>query len=458
MSRWQGILLLLIGAELVVGAVMLLRHVSQPVPPLPQVELFDPLTADQLRARRDRVRPHIAADWAELAELYLAHGFYPESEACLRRANELAPRDARLRGRWAFCLSRLGQMEPAIERFEQAVALGHPEPAELWYFAGRDYLRLEQTEPARQAFLLAQELPAAQYELAKLEIRDGHPDQAAARLERLQRRYPEAFAPHWLRSRAELQRDDRVAADVFARRAAEAGERLPTPFDRQSERVIAVNRDFGRSRLQEDAKRMIDRDQLGPARRLLEQMQRAQWTSEAADLLADVEFSEGRPEEARKLLDEVLRRDGPTLHGLWRYGDALQEIGQESQAASAWRHAVTLGPAGEAQGLMVKLSQYHEQLGELDEARRWKARFYYAAGATLLRRGEPGPARASLEESLRSDDQNADAWFYLGECQRLLGVPVQAQRAYERCLALRPEHGRAQTELARIASASGDSP
>lgn len=444
------ILLAVLGAELLAGTALVAWQSAQPAPPLPPVEMFDPLTAEQMRQLRAGVRPRAADDWGDLAEVYLAHGFYPEAEACYRRACELSPHQAELRGDWAFCLSRMGRIEDALVEFGQAIALGHPEPAALRYFAGRDWLRLEQTEAAKRTFLLAADLPAAQYELARLDLSEGRVERAVERLERLQREFPDCLAPHWLRARAERRLGHAREAEEYERRAAAARGRLPTPFDERSERVRQVYHQFGRQGRLEQLRQEIERGNLAEARGGLEQLLQQQWSAEAADLLSDVEFAEGRLDAARRLLREVLDREGPTLHWLWRYGEACEADGDIDEASRVWRQAVALGPEVEAQGLLVKLSQLCESRGDVDEARRLKARFYHAAGVELLDRGQPGAARASLEESLALDAERAATWFYLGQALEALDRAADARRAYGRCLELQSFHGRALDALRRL--------
>lgn len=456
MSRWQWLLIGLIGVELAVAAVLLVRH-QQPTiaPPVPPRELFDDETSAALSAARDQVRPAAAEDWAHLAELYLAHGYYPEAEACHRRACELAPKDAELRALWAFCLSRMGDMEQAVPQFRQAIKQGHPRPRELHYFAARDLLRLGDIPAAREALLDAGDLPAARYERAKLELAEKDAAQAVRLLEPLQQEFPAALPSHWLRGRAERMLGRHAEAERFERRAAEVGGRLPTPFDRHSDRIYDAHHRLGLARRWKEARRLLDAGRLADARRLLEQGLAIRWQAPGADLLAEVAYEQGDVEGALQLLREILDRVEPSQHHWWRYGDTLEAAGRRDEAAEAWHRAVTLGPETEGRGLYVKLSQYHAERGEAAEAERFRARFYYAAGVERLRAGQPAEALASLEEAVSIFPQDPDAWYYLAECRRRLGNAAEAGQAYRRCLELRPQHGRAFRALASAEKKAG---
>ena len=453
MTRLPWILAAVLGVELVVAGVLIVRRVQTPTPPLPRVELFDNQTAAALRAERDAVPSRSPRDWAKLAERYIAHGFYAEAEACHRRACELAPDDARLRGLWAFCLSRMGRMARAIELFEEALKLGHARPAELHYFIGRDHLRLEEVAAARAAFKAAGDLPAARYERAKLALAENRVDEAVELLAPLQQEHADVLPVHWLRARAEQQRGDLAAADRFAQRAAAVNGRLPTPFDDHSDRVYDAHNYFGLSQRWHDARELIENERFEDAREVLEAGLASQWHSQGADLLADVAFRQGRQAECIELLKDILENDETTLHRLWRYGDALQEAGRTDQAYPTWRHAIALGPETDGKGLYVKLFQYHSDRGEQTQADRFKARYYHASGVELLRGDDPVKARASLEESVRLYDEDPDAWFYLGETRQRLNDGPAARDAYERCLALRPEHGRARRAMGQFGPA-----
>jgi tetratricopeptide (TPR) repeat protein len=61
--------------------------------------------------------------------------------------------------------------------------------------------------------------------------------------------------------------------------------------------------------------------------------------------------------------------------------------------------------------------------------------------------GNPPAARPAFEEAVKHDPELAAAWYYLGECDRLLGHPDAARTAFTRCLRIDPDFGRAHTAL-----------
>ena len=56
-------------------------------------------------------------------------------------------------------------------------------------------------------------------------------------------------------------------------------------------------------------------------------------------------------------------------------------------------------------------------------------------------------AGEAVERSLELNPQDPQAWFYNAEIKRLLGDEAAAIAAYQKCLKLNPNHGRAIREL-----------
>jgi predicted TPR repeat methyltransferase len=61
----------------------------------------------------------------------------------------------------------------------------------------------------------------------------------------------------------------------------------------------------------------------------------------------------------------------------------------------------------------------------------------------LLQIGHPDKSVNYFTASVKHDPQFVPGWFYLGESRRLSGQREQAITAYEACLKLNPNHGRA---------------
>lgn len=258
-----GTFLLLL--ELVAGALFISHRQLQPGPPLPDLSGLDPLTQAEVEAQITRCRLGArwwnplswrdASAWHQLGEQYLALGYFPEAEACLRQGVTWDRYQAELAFRHAFALERLGRIEAAIRAYEDAQRRGHSRGADIHYYLGKNHLRAEHREAAQAAFQAAGDLAAARYELALLAAEVGQWERAQTLAEQLAQEHPQAYHPAGLLHRLAIWQNDRLAA----RRWADAFEArpwpLPSPFDREFEWVFRTANSLGRDARFRDAGR-----------------------------------------------------------------------------------------------------------------------------------------------------------------------------------------------------------
>ncbi len=445
MSLREWIVVGVIVAELFGGAALGLWRWSQPKAPVADVSSTEPLAAAHLRRQAETCRT--TADWAKLGESYLAYGYFTHAEACFRQASAWEPNNPALAFDLAFTLERLGRTSEANEQYRRAISLGHPSPADCRYFIGRNLLREEKEPEARAAFVEAGDHPAARYELARLLVRDGHLEEAAAEGDRLAAEYPKALQPWLLRARIEVLRGDAKAEARFADRADHTLDRLPTPFDAQSQRLMDAFDRMGAEHEWRACRDLLTAGKVAEAEPRLRDALEAQWDPVGADLLAEAELQNGRPREAFFLLNEVVEKAGPTAYSLTRLGDALEAGGQIDAAVKTWLRAVDLGTPEELKDLHYRLSMHFDQSRNPERARQHLALAYYGAGLLAFHRREWADARTTLEKAVETDPKSAQAWFYLGELHRAQGRPAEARAAYRRCLDVNPNHGRALAAL-----------
>ncbi len=425
-------LALAIAAELLVGGWLVWRHVHALHPPVPDPSAVDAVTAAEFR---DLAAAATTADgWGNLGEAYLATGFYPEAAACLTRAAALDPTADR-HFKHAFALERLGLLEDANAEYRAAAAANHPRAKDCWYYVGRNHLRLENAAAAAEAFAKAQPLPGARFELARLA------GQADAEAGRLATEFPTAYPPVALRLRLAVLRNENTTAlaDAFARRPRP----LPTPFDAEVDWVMGRASGVGHARLFRDAGRDLQAGRAAAAEEKLRAALAARWDPEVADKLADVRFAQGDRAEALRILTEVVDRGGPTAQSLWRRGQAEEAGGQLQQAVATWERAAALASGPGGRDLLQDLAAAHERLGDKEKAKRYPARAHLAAGIAAVDAGRWDEATTALGHATEADPASANAWFELAEAHRLAGRPADARAAYERCLKLNPDHGRA---------------
>lgn len=449
----RAILVGVIVGELLVGGFLLARRLREATPPKPDVSFFDPVTAEALRlAATDCEAPE---QWAELGELYLAHGFFLEGEACLREASARLPEDADLAFRHGFALERFGKLDEANARYSTAIQLGHKRTPDIYHYLGRNFLRLEQVEPAREAFAKAGDMRGATYELARIDLRAGRID-AAEGAARSLATHSRTAQPIALQFRIAIARWDRATAirlaDQFDRQSAQ----LPVPFDLEFGRLNKVHDQFGIAGQREKLAQLLASGTRQAADQLAQGLLADEWTPAVADHWAEVAFQQGRPREAITRLEEAIARDGPAWPLLERLGDAYSEAGDAGKALVVWERAARLGTGPELKNLRHKLALDYEKAGRQDVANSYHALAALSAGieahellialsanidAFVVSR--QADLVSALTEATQRDPRLAHAWFYLGEDHRLRGQSAEARAAYEKCLQLDPDHGRA---------------
>ncbi|MBI1902716.1 MAG: tetratricopeptide repeat protein [Planctomycetia bacterium] len=402
----------------------------------------DTISAGDLEKLRLESRPEQASDWRRLAQAYMAYGYPAESEACFAKSAAMDPAEPEARYQWAQCLAHLGRIEASVEQLRQAVERKHPRPADCWYFIGRNYLRLEDPARAEQAFREAGDLPGAQLELAKLEIRSGRLEAALARLKPLQEKQPRDTEPHLLRARAEELSGNAAAAEKFYDLADHAPDRIRTPLDLESERWSADRKTIGIDQRWTVANEMIMAEKPGPETAGIRNLLDFKWNSPAAETLVIKAINARRLSEADELLYELTQREGHTLAVLELHGDVCVARQRPEDARDYWERAVKVGGV-DPQDIYKKLAAFYQWSKNPAKAQQHTARDHHAAGAQAFWRGDYAAAIEKLESAVAADPGLAAAWFYLGEARRLSGDRAQAYKAYERCLLISPEHDRA---------------
>jgi len=449
-NRTQVSLLLLVSIEMLVGGWAVSRHLYRPRPPIPDLTEYNPYTSQQITDLAEQVDPDTATDWADLADVYLAHGLFPESESCFRRAVELKPRDAELLYRWGFCLSSMGQLEEARQRLRDALTAGYDPPADCWYLIGRTELRSEHVEEALAAFEQASKLAAARFELAKVDVRAGRAEAGISILTQLATELPNAFRPHLLRAQAEaMLGNDSVAAN-YLDLAEVCSAQLPTPTHEFRKRILATLDSHSVTELVNRSIELLDSRQVDQADALLQTAVGSYWDADVEDVRASVELHRGNLREHRQQLEAIAEQDGMDSYRMWRIGLALSAADQPADAAQAHLAAVTLNTDARANDSLEQLAIVYQKLGDHQHANHYAARFRFSVAMQLFRQAKLIEARSVLRQSVGTDDKYPHTWFYLGEIERYLGNTETASGAYSRCLELAPDYGRAVAARERI--------
>ncbi len=453
MSRTNRRLLVLIAVEVIVGGVFVGRRLTRLVPPEPDWALLEPATAAEIRAAT--VGCESAEDWRKLGELYMADGWFRESEMCHRVACKLAPNDANCARQWAFALERLALFDEANAQYRRAAQL-NPEQADACaYFIARNHLRADKPQEARAVFAGGKALDANRYELARLHLRAGEFAEAGVLLEGLLAKHPNTLQVHHLGYRLALERGDLRRAATHADAARYATDKLPTPFDEEALRVIKVTQMLGSGRKWKEARDLIEAGRLDEAEKILREAKEVYPNLDADELLAEIALRRGRFAESTALLEAFATRGGQSARVADRIGDVWAAAGQGGKARANWLRAVQLEAGLNLKSAHHKLAKSFAMAGDKTAAEWHLARGHYFVGRDLLQFGYPDKAVDYFVAAGRYDPNMAQAWFYLGEGRRRAGQKEQAATAYHACLKLSPNHGRALASLALIERATG---
>jgi predicted Zn-dependent protease len=151
----------------------------------------------------------------------------------------------------------------------------------------------------------------------------------------------------------------------------------------------------------------------------------------------------GRPDEATQLLSEAIDRAGPTYRLLWRLGQVHAARGNPSQSVKLWERATRLATGPETQGLWQDLATHYERAGDAKRIRVYSVKAGLAEGLQLLNGGQASDAAVVLMRVVKMNPGSPEAWYYLGRAHRALGHTSDARAAYQKCLAINSDYGRA---------------
>lgn len=448
MSKFAWVLVVVIVAEVAVGGWLYRQRTAGPASPEADLAALDPMDAAALQAATRHGNGKDA--WVAEADAWLAFGYFSEASACYWQAAELAPDDPEIRFQWAFCLSLLGRSEASIDQYRAALERGHGEPSSCHYFIGRNFLRLEQPAEAEQALQAAGGLPAAQWELARLYWLQDDLAAAEEALAGALDAHPRSPQTNWLQARILAGRGKVNEAAVFADLADLAKSSMQTPFDVQHDRMEELRRSYGLEREKDQLQHKIAEVDEERAAELLEAALERRWWSEAAVQLASLRLRQGESTRAEQLIEQVLRSDGPSPMALELLARAYSDSGRVEQARQQLERAAWMGPTGYLQQVHQGLSELYSRLGDEGLAQWHKGLAMFAEGFQAYWNDNLFMAKELFNKSVQTVPDYPPAWFYLGESYRRSGELEIAAQAYQNCLTLHPQHGRARDALLRL--------
>jgi tetratricopeptide (TPR) repeat protein len=454
MSRPRQVWLAVLLVELAVITMLSWRRWNTAAVPLPDLRQYhDSQTAEELQALLESPGPDEPARWRSLADACLAYGHYAQADTCLEQAWRLDPaRDtAYQRG---LCDSRLGRLDKARAWFEKvADDSGGVLSSRAWYQLGRLALRREDAAAATEAFRRAGDFywPAV-YQRAKLLVRGGQPAAAGPLLEQLLGPHRDDLRVWQLRGRyfeavGELDQAER-AFDRSLRGFVSLGLDDTELYLRPIRKKYGFVRDYG---IAAEAQRKSSDG--APARVLVRRMLTDPlWQNAYLPVnqdLAELALRADDVESARRLIERQFNVQLYPSSKAWELrGDLAARTNDWQGAREGYLHALEISPANG--GLETLLVETAEKLKQPRVAALGKQRSLLQAAMEMYRRNEIADAGGLFSQLLDDAPNWYQAWYYLGECHRLRGDQESAISAFEECLELNPDHGRARRALAQV--------
>ncbi|MSR57175.1 MAG: tetratricopeptide repeat protein [Planctomycetaceae bacterium] len=454
MIALRRFLLAAIGFELLAVAILAGRRLNAThVAPPPVAQYNDATAGSELLSLPHRFLFDGPAKWRRLGEAYLVYGYFSKADACLRRGVADDPAAIEVAIAHGFVLERLGQIEEAAEVFRRAALRSKgPLAATAWHHVGRNHLRLEQPDPALQAFERAGDdhFPSV-YQRAKWLIREGRALEAQPLLSHLADNFPNDLHVWQLQATAAAQLGQ--AGQVAAARDALELAVPDLELDDLDSYFKPIRERFGLARGIEAAVRQQHAGKRGLAADLMEQLVHDDplWENSYLLLLQDaasMQVQAGNFEAAAPLLDRQINAQGfPTAIAWEALADVELSRDREQPAWQALQHAERMLPNP---NLHFKMAELAKRLGDDAAYDRHLCRAGLLVSVGLLRSNRLEEARRSLRGVLTLDPNMSDAWYFVGETESRLGQIAQARAAYRRCLTVDPDHGRAQIALDRL--------
>ena len=422
--------------------------------PLPATRLnvLDPIAVEDIRRLESEHRADNRKDWLDLAAVYRTFGLLPEALFCYERAEKIRPLKPKDHFAWGICLSRFGEIEKAQGHLQEVIAAHHVWQEDAWLQIGLNYLRTEEPAKAEQALRNATQRPIAKLALARLLSRTRREKESIQLLQQLLERYPNGLRIHQLKAWVHEMQGEARPAEYHRDRVLRAADSLTThdlsrQHDDQWFQKIGNGRFFFESLSAEeqgDLRNAIDLALAGL---------KAAWQEDRALRVIYLRLANQEPAKALVACEEFFVRVGESVESLTFAGEALMEMGKTEEAIKLWLWATRYRSSRFVDTNMrvhEKLKMAYEARGEKQKALRQQGFMELEKALLMWNRNEVRNSLVEFEEAMELVPDSVIGWYYLAETRRLLGDGSGARKAYQACLELDPQHGRAQRGLARL--------
>ncbi|QDV66800.1 tetratricopeptide repeat protein [Rosistilla carotiformis] len=465
MKRLKKLLVVVLLLEIVLCGLYVKRRLWRHHVVLPTVTLDDPLLATEFQELADQAAAGGSEEWQALGEGLLGQGFYGEAEHAFRAAVDIDPGNYMAQFALAFCLDRTGRIAESSEAYLKASEIERKSKQLIGsvehclYQVGKNELRAEDAGAAIDRFASQAGFAPASYQYAKLLVRDGKVDRALPVLEMQLGKTPLSLKFNALR----LQALEATGQQALAAQAADVLQRsrYMIPIDMSTNFVTPLNQRLGIARkLQEYNELLATGDMDLLAKHLQTMWDLAEPTTlhqKSAILIsmAEVAFQRRRAEEILQAVDRLKAIGVSSPDMLQMEGAAYQMNGDIDRAIGLWLRASKMSPNIPLHQILA--DAYQEKN---DDARR----DFHLGQAGLLEAKQAfwnnqwEPAKQAAQRAIDADPSLDQAWFYLAEIERALGNAQPALEAYQKCLDLNPNRGRALAAAARLRDAAAAAP
>jgi len=173
---------------------------------------------------------------------------------------------------------------------------------------------------------------------------------------------------------------------------------------------------------------------------------------------AEIALSEGRMEEAEKLLREILSTDSNDVMALRMLASLATEAGRFKAARQMLTRAVELSPAfipgwNELANLFMKQDRYDEALDAVQHALDIDSRMVHSwvvRGNILTRAQRNEESLEAYGQALQISPHSAGALSGLGHVLKTIGRQDESIEAYRKCIQAHPAFGEAYWSLANL--------
>ncbi|MCA9019878.1 MAG: tetratricopeptide repeat protein [Planctomycetaceae bacterium] len=460
MIQFIRLLLILLLVELGYSGYLIADRLARPLPVLPDAQNIDPLLMSDFQELARQAETGSSKEWLRLGQAFLGQGFYSYAENCFQQARHMDPNDALAQASYAFCLDRTGRMQASTREYEKLEAFSDQtdEPfanrRHYLYAIGRNYLREENAEKAEEVFRQNKAFPPAAYQLAKLLVRSGRVEEALPIIDWNLEKTPNSLVFNQLQAQA-LESLGRMEEAKQARDHVEhALSMIELHFNTAFLRPYSIR--HGIQKEVEDYNQMLGRNDMDHLAQkldaLLEKLNERlpQYQATLISML-EVQYQRKNPEQMLQLIQK-LKKYGIVNSETIQFEAGAYILKEDlDKAVPLLERMLEMTPTIEVH---QTLSNYYEQQNNLEKRDYHQAKMALLYAMINFRNNQLQRAEEAIEKSAELNSQDPQTWFYVAEIQRLLGNQSAAIEAYQKCIMLNPNHGRAIRELKLLEKSS----